>query len=86
MAKPTTPDRSQIPAREGHQWDTVDEPITMDQQSYLETLLREAGEDIPEDLSDLTKAEAALEIEELERRTGRTPPYPTPTGSPGSDH
>jgi hypothetical protein len=59
--------------RDPHEWKTGDEPITTAQRSYLETLLREAGEDVPEDLSDLTKAEAALEIEELQRRTGRGP-------------
>jgi hypothetical protein len=73
MAKPTTPDPSQTPVRDPHEWKTGDEPITTAQRSYLETLLREAGEDVPEDLSDLTKAEAALEIEELQRRTGRGP-------------
>jgi hypothetical protein len=73
MAKPTTPDPSATPIRDPQEWKTGDEPITMAQRSYLETLLREAGEDIPDDLSDLTKAEAALEIEELQRRTGRGP-------------
>lgn len=73
MAKPTTPDLSSRPARDPGGW-TGDEPITMAQQSYLEMLLREAGEDIPEDLSDLTRAEAALEIADLQRRTGRAIP------------
>jgi hypothetical protein len=49
-------------------WITGDEPMTGPQQSYLETLGREAGEEI--DL-DLTKAEASERIEELQAKTGR---------------
>jgi ABC-type Fe3+ transport system substrate-binding protein len=76
MAKPPTPDSTPETVRDPHEWKTGDEPITTAQRSYLETLYKEAGEDIPEDLSDLTKAEAALEIEELQRRTGRGPTTP----------
>jgi len=49
-------------------WVTGDEPMTGPQESYLETLAREAGEDVPEDLS---KAEASKTIDELQERTGR---------------
>jgi len=49
-------------------WVTGDEPMTGPQESYLETLAREAGEDLPEDLS---KAEASKTIDELQERTGR---------------
>lgn len=80
MAKPTTPDTNSTPVPSPHDWKTGEEPITTAQRSDLETLYREAGEDIPEDLSDLTKAEAALQIDELQRRTGRSP------GSSPSDH
>jgi DUF3072 family protein len=51
-------------------WKTGDEPMTTAQRSYLETLSREAGETLDPDIS-MTKAEAALRIEELQRRTGR---------------
>jgi hypothetical protein len=51
-------------------WVTGDEPWTAAQQSYLQTLSREAGEDPP---GELTKAEAAKRIEELQERTGRGP-------------
>jgi len=51
-------------------WKTGDEPMTTAQRSYLETLMREAGEDLNTELS-MTKAEAALRIEELQRKTGR---------------
>jgi len=49
-------------------WLTGDEPMTAAQRSYLATLAREAGEEPPPDLS---KADAAKKIEELQERTGR---------------
>lgn len=49
-------------------WVTGDEPMTGPQQSYLQTLAREAGEEAP---SDLDKAEASKKIEELKDKTGR---------------
>jgi hypothetical protein len=49
-------------------WVTGDEPMTGPQQSYLETLATEAGEDAPKDL---TKAEASEAIERLQEQTGR---------------
>ena len=45
-------------------WVTGDEPATGAQKSYLETLSRGTGEDVPEDLS---KAEASQKIDELKR-------------------
>ena len=50
-------------------WQTGDEPPTDRQAAYLETLAREAGEDLP--VVDLTKAEASEKIDELRERTGR---------------
>jgi DUF3072 family protein len=49
-------------------WVTGEEPMTGPQQSYLETLSREAGEDLPEDLN---KADASKKIDELQDKTGR---------------
>jgi hypothetical protein len=49
-------------------WVTGDEPATGAQQSYLNTLARQAGEDVPDDL---TKADASRKIEELQEETGR---------------
>jgi len=49
-------------------WTTGDEPMTGAQRSYLETLAREAGEQVPDDL---TKAGASKLIDELQRKTGR---------------
>ena len=49
-------------------WRTGDEPPTDRQQAYLETLARDAGEELPDGL---TKAEASEKIDELRERTGR---------------
>ncbi len=49
-------------------WVTGDEPMTGPQKSYLETLAREAGEDVPDDLS---KADASQKIDQLQDKTGR---------------
>jgi hypothetical protein len=54
-----------------HDWKTGDEPMTAAQRSYLETLAREAGEELDPDQLEITKAEAALRIEDLQKRTGR---------------
>ncbi len=47
------------------EWKTGDEPMTSAQKSYLHTLAREADEEAQEDL---TKAEAAKEIERLREK------------------
>jgi hypothetical protein len=49
-------------------WTTGDEPMTAPQESYLRTLAREAGEDVPENLS---KAQASELIDELQNRSKR---------------
>jgi hypothetical protein len=61
------------PLRNPEDWKTGDEPMTAAQRSYLQTLSTEAGEDF-DDEEELTKAEAAIRIEELQRRTGRVHP------------
>ena len=61
------------PVQDPGHWKTGDEPMTREQRAYLETLTREAGEDLDPDEEELSKAEAALRIEELERRTRREP-------------
>ena len=50
------------------EWTTGDEPMTGAQESYLNTLASEAGEQVE---PDLTKAEASKRIDELQDRTGR---------------
>ena len=49
------------------EWVTGDEPMTGPQESYLNTLSREAGEEVS---SDLTKAEASERIDELRDKAG----------------
>ena len=49
-------------------WVTGDEPATGAQKSYLDTLARQAGEEIS---ADLTKAQASEQIERLQEKTGR---------------
>ena len=44
-------------------WATGDEPMTGPQESYLSTLAREAGEEVPDNLS---KAEASEMIDKLQ--------------------
>ncbi|GAA3721964.1 hypothetical protein HDA32_002133 [Spinactinospora alkalitolerans] len=59
----------QDPRKETDDWKTGEEPATGPQLSYLETLAREAGEEVPEGLS---KAEASRLIDEFQRRSPRT--------------
>ena len=49
-------------------WVTGDEPATGAQKSYLNTLARQAGEDVPDDI---TKADASRKIDKLQDETGR---------------
>ena len=49
-------------------WVTGDEPATGPQKSYLSTLAREAGEEVPEDIS---KADASKKIDELQQESPR---------------
>jgi hypothetical protein len=60
------PDNSAV--KDPSDWVTGDEPMTGAQRSYLDTLAREAGEEIP---ADITKAEASEQIDRLQKETGR---------------
>ncbi|OIH98231.1 MULTISPECIES: DUF3072 domain-containing protein [unclassified Curtobacterium] len=62
------PDPSTTASKDPEQWVTGDEPMTGPQRSYLDTLAREAGEELP---ADLTKAEASENIDRLQQETGR---------------
>jgi hypothetical protein len=62
------PDSSNTASKDPEQWVTGDEPITGPQASYLDTLAREAGEELP---ADMTKAEASENIDRLQQKTGR---------------
>ena len=50
------------------EWTTGDEPMTAAQESYLSTLAREAGEDVPDGL---TKAQASELIDQIQGRSQR---------------
>lgn len=60
------------PSRSGtvkdpEEWTTGDEPMTGAQESYLNTLARQAAEQVD---TNLTKAEASKKINELREKTG----------------
>ncbi len=54
--------------KDPEEWTTGDEPATGAQLSYLGTLAREAGREVPENL---TKAQASSLIDELQGQSGR---------------
>ena len=62
------PEPNAGPNRDPEDWVTGDEPMTAAQRSYLDTLAREAGEELPADLS---KAEASKHIDRLQQRSNR---------------
>lgn len=56
------------PTKDPSDWVTGGEPMTGPQKSYLETLAREAGKEVPDDLD---KADASRMIDSLQQETGR---------------
>ena len=54
--------------RDPSEWVSGDDPMTPAQRSYLDTLAKEAGEELP---ADLTKAAASQHIERLKAQLGR---------------
>ena len=54
--------------KDPHDWATGQETITGAQASYLKTLSEKAGEEFDPALS---KADASLKIDELQKKTGR---------------
>ena len=54
--------------KDPREWVTGDEPMTGAQRSYLDTLAREAGEELP---ANLTKAEASEHIDRLQGASDR---------------
>jgi Protein of unknown function (DUF3072) len=68
-------DQLHVPSTDGRpglekdpeEWVTGDEPMTGAQASYLGTLGRRTGQNVPDDL---TKAEASEKIDELRERAG----------------
>jgi hypothetical protein len=66
--EPAQPRQAAGTAKDPEEWVTGDEPMTGAQRSYLDTLAREAGEQLS---PDLTKAEASEQIDRLQEKTGR---------------
>jgi hypothetical protein len=64
-----SPDGGADPAlqKDPSEWVSGDDPMTPAQKSYLDTLARQAGEQLPADLS---KAEASEHIERLKSQLG----------------
>ena len=54
--------------RDPDEWATGEEPMTSAQRSYLDTLAKEAGEELP---ADLTKAQASEHIDRLQQGSKR---------------
>lgn len=52
--------------KDPEEWVSGDDPMTPSQKSYLDTLAREAGEELP---ANLTKAEASEHIDRLRAAT-----------------
>jgi hypothetical protein len=63
-----TPEPGGGAERDPSDWVTGDEPMTGAQRSYLDTLAREAGEEIP---ADINKAEASEHIDRLQKKSKR---------------
>jgi hypothetical protein len=61
------PDTGSALQKDPEDWVSGDDPMTESQRSYLDTLARQAGEEIP---ADLTKAEASQHIDRLRQATG----------------
>jgi hypothetical protein len=60
--------QSDTTRKDPEEWVTGDEPMTGAQGSYLDTLAREAGEELP---GDLTKAQASEHIDRLQSGSDR---------------
>jgi hypothetical protein len=66
-----TPDTENGAVKDPAEWTTGEEPMTGAQDSYVHTLARKAGEEVPEEM---TKAEASMKIDELREKTGVAQP------------
>ena len=67
MSDRNTPDTENGAIKDPTEWTTGDEPMTGAQDSYVHTLARKAGEEVPDEM---TKAEASMKIDELREKTG----------------
>lgn len=67
MSNRNVPETENDAIKDPAEWTTGDEPMTGAQDSYVHTLARKAGEDVPDEM---TKAEASMKIDELREKTG----------------
>jgi Protein of unknown function (DUF3072) len=67
MSDRNTPDTENGAIKDPAEWTTGEEPMTGAQDSYVHTLARKAGEEVPDEM---TKAEASMKIDELREKTG----------------
>jgi hypothetical protein len=67
MSNTNASDTNRGTVKDPAEWTTGDEPMTGAQDSYVHTLARQAGEDVPHEM---TKAEASMKIDELREKTG----------------
>jgi hypothetical protein len=68
MSAVNTQTSEQQPLKDPKDWKSGDDPATPSQQSYLETLAEQAGEEPPEE--GITKAAASEEIDRLRKEAG----------------
>ncbi len=59
---------NQLAEKDPADWVTGEEPMTGAQDSYVHTLARQAGEEVPDEM---TKAEASEKIDELQDKSDR---------------
>ena len=64
----STPQHQEGLEKDPSDWVTGDEPMTGAQRSYLDTLAKESGEQLP---ADLTKAQASEQIDRLQGKSPR---------------
>lgn len=64
----STPEKPEGLEKDPNDWVTGDEPMTGAQRSYLDTLAKESGEQLP---ADLTKAQASEHIDRLQTKSPR---------------
>lgn len=64
----STPQQPEGLEKDPNDWVTGDEPMTGAQRSYLDTLAKESGEQLP---ADLTKAQASEHIDRLQSKSPR---------------
>lgn len=71
MSDTSNNQNQQNPIKDPEDWTTGDEPMTGPQESYLRTLLQQAGKSDDDLDASMTKAQASELIDQLQNETGR---------------